>query len=254
MFQPCIVIPYYRHERAIGALLERLRPHGLSCWIVDDGSGGEAAQVVEELVRREPDWLRLLVLSRNSGKGVAVMSGCAAAAEAGFSHALQIDADGQHDTDDVPRLIEEARRQPQAVVTGIPVYDQSVPKVRFYGRYLTHGLVWLETLSFEIVDSMCGFRVYPLAPALALWRTGLVGRRMDFDTSIVVRLHWAGLRVYCVPTRVTYPSDGVSHFHYLGDNLRMIRMHLRLLGGLTLRLPLWGARRLLGRSARSASA
>lgn len=253
MFRPCIVIPYFRHERAIGALVERLRPFDLPCWIVDDGSGGEAAAVVQALAAAENGWLRLLVLPENRGKGVAVMSGCAAAAAEGFTHAVQIDADGQHDTDDLPKLLEVARRHPLAVVSGIPIYDQSVPKVRFYGRYLTHVLVWLHTLSFEIVDSMCGFRVYPLQSALALWRGGAVGHRMDFDTSILVRLHWAGVRVYSVPTHVTYPADGVSHFHYLSDNLRMVRLHLRLLLGMLLRLPLLAGRRLLGRPAPGAS-
>ena len=252
MFRPCIVIPYYRHERAVGALIEHLRVHGLPCWIVDDGSGGEATAVVRALAAAESGWLRLLVLPENRGKGVAVMSGFGAAAAEGFTHAVQIDADGQHDTLDLPKLLEVARQHPQAVVSGIPVYDQSVPKVRFYGRYLTHVLVWLHTLSFEIVDSMCGFRVYPLDAALALWRSGAVGQRMDFDTSILVRLHWAGLRVYSVPTRVTYPSDGVSHFHYLSDNLRMVRLHLRLLLGMLLRLPWWLGRRLAGLPARSA--
>jgi glycosyltransferase involved in cell wall biosynthesis len=232
--------------------MERLRVHGLPCWIVDDGSGGAASAEVRQLAAAESSWVRLLALPENRGKGVAVMSGCAAAAAEGYTHAVQIDADGQHDTVDLPRLLELAQQHPHAVVSGIPIYDQSVPKVRFYGRYLTHMLVWLHTLSFEIVDSMCGFRVYPLDAALALWRSGAVGRRMDFDTSILVRLHWAGLRVYSVPTRVTYPADGVSHFHYLRDNLRMVRLHLSLLAGMLLRLPLWLGRRLLGRPAHDA--
>jgi len=239
MFNPCIVIPYYRHEHAIGAMVEQLRPHGLPLWIVDDGSGGTAAQAVAALAADEAAWLHLLVLPENQGKGAAVRAGCAAAFAAGHSHALQIDADGQHNTDDIPKLIALAQRQPHAVVTGIPIYDDSVPKARFYGRYLTHVLVWLHTLSFEIIDSMCGFRVYPLAEALELWAQGGVGLRMDFDTDIIVRLHWAGLRVISQPTRVTYPSDGVSHFDLLRDNLRMVRLHLRLFGGMLMRAPRW---------------
>lgn len=242
MFQACIVIPYFRHERAIGTMVESLRPHGLPLWIVDDGSGGEAAATVAALAAREPHWLRLIVLAHNQGKGAAVRAGCEAAFAAGFSHALQIDADGQHDSDDVPKLVEIARAQPRAVITGIPRYDDSVPALRYYGRYLTHGLVWLHTLSFEIVDSMCGFRVYPLAPALSQWRSGRVGVRMDFDTSIIVRLYWQGLRVISVPTRVTYPSDGVSHFDLVRDNLRMVWLHLRLFAGMLRRLPGWTLR------------
>ena len=252
MFRPCLVVPYFRHERAIGALLDRLKPHGLTCWLVDDGSGGEASRIVQELAVREAGWLQLVSLPINAGKGAAVYAGCRAAAQAGFTHALQIDADGQHDTDDVPRLIAIAAAHPLAVATGVAVYDGSVPKVRLYGRRITHALVWLHTLSFEIADSMCGLRVYPLAAALALWAHQPVAQRMDFDTDILVRLFWSGTRVIGVPTRVTYPSDGVSHFHYLRDNLRMVRLHLRLFAGMLLRAPgmLW--RRLRGGTAQGA--
>ncbi|MDB5986542.1 MAG: glycosyltransferase family 2 protein [Nevskia sp.] len=254
MFRPCLVVPYYRHERAIGALIARLKPHGVACWIVDDGSGGAASSVVQALAEREASWLQLLSLPINSGKGAAVHAGCRAAYAAGFSHALQIDADGQHDTGDVPKLLALAAAQPQAVVTGVPLYDTSVPKVRLYGRRITHALVWLHTLSFEIVDSMCGMRVYPLSSALALWAREPVAQRMDFDTDILVRLYWSGLRVVSVPTRVTYPTDGVSHFHYLRDNLRMARLHLRLFGGMLRRAPRWLWRRLRGGRADGAMA
>jgi len=247
LFRPCLVVPYYRHERAIVALIARLKPHGVVCWLVDDGSGGEASRVVQELALRESSWLRLLSLAANAGKGAAVRAGCFAADAAGFTHALQIDADGQHDAADIPRLLEIAAANPQAVVTGVPVYDASVPKVRLYGRRITHALVWLHTLSFEIVDSMCGMRVYPLENALDLWSREAVAQRMDFDTDILVRLYWRGSRVISVPTRVTYPSDGVSHFHYLLDNLRMARMHLRLFGGMLRRAPGWLWQRLRGR-------
>lgn len=237
LFRPCIVIPYYDHEDAIGDLIGRLRPNKLSCWIVDDGSSPEAARVVDALAAAEDGWLHVLRLPRNQGKGSAVHAGCAAAMAAGYTHALQIDADGQHDAADVPRLLAAAAADPAAVVTGIPRYDDSIPWLRYYGRYLTHALVWLYTLSFDLVDTMCGFRVYPLQPTLHMWQCEPVGRRMDFDTEMLVRLYWSGLRVINVPTRVTYPADGVSHFRYLRDNARMVWLHLRLFAGMLRRLP-----------------
>ncbi len=237
VFRPCIVIPYYDHEGAIGGLVERLRPNKLICWIVDDGSGIEAACVADKLAAAEDGWLHVLRLPHNQGKGSAVRAGCEAAAAAGYTHALQIDADGQHDTADVPRLLATAAADPAAVVIGVPRYDDSIPWIRYYGRYLTHALVWLHTLSFDLVDTMCGFRVYPLTPTLQLWRREPVGHRMDFDTEMLVRLYWSGLRVISVPTRVTYPEDGVSHFRYLRDNARMVWLHLRLFAGMLRRLP-----------------
>ena len=241
--KPAIVVPFYNHERAIAATVAGLRPYGLRCWIVDDGSDPRCRPVLEGLERSESGWLSVLRLSPNRGKGYAVMSGMRAAAAAGYSHGVQIDADGQHDAADLRRLLDEAERHPAAVITGVPVYDASVPKGRLYGRYVTHLWVWINTLSFEIRDSMCGFRVYPLQPALRVWDGQRVGARMQFDTEILVRLFWLGTRVISVPTRVTYPRDGVSHFDLWRDNLRISAMHARLFFGMLRRLPHLLARR-----------
>lgn len=243
MFKPCIVIPFYNHEGAIERTVDAVRACGLPCWIVDDGSDARSGAVLDALAAREADWLHLIRYAQNQGKGMAVMTGCAAAAAAGHSHAVQVDADGQHDAADIPGLLALAEAQPLALVTGVPVYDDSVPRSRLYGRYITHFWVWLHTLSFQIKDSMCGFRVYPLAASLAVWREEKVGRRMDFDTDIMVRLYWRGTPVLSLPTRVVYPLDGVSHFDLLRDNLRISWMHTRLFCGMLLRLPQWLLRR-----------
>jgi glycosyltransferase involved in cell wall biosynthesis len=242
--RPAIVVPFYNHERAIAHTVAGLRPYRLPCWIVDDGSDPRCAPVLEQLVREEGEWLRLLRYSPNQGKGEAVMRGLRAAAAAGHTHGVQIDADGQHDAGDLARLLEQAVQHPLAVICGVPVYDGSVPRSRLYGRYITHVWVWINTLSFDIRDSMCGFRVYPLGPALHVCNRQRIGRRMQFDTDILVRLHWQGLRVINVPTRVTYPFDGVSHFDLWRDNLRISGMHARLFFGMLLRLPRLLARRL----------
>lgn len=244
-YRPCIVIPFYRHEGAIAGTVRRLARFGLECWIIDDGSGDASRAVLQDLARREAPWLHLHAYAQNRGKGEAVMTGCALARAAGFTHAIQIDADGQHDADDLPLLLATSRAHPLALVTGVPVFDRSVPAVRFYGRYLTHVCVWVQTLSLEIRDSMCGFRVYPLDTTLDVWNEGRVGRRMDFDTGIMVHMSWRGVPVLSVPTHVTYPADGVSHFRMARDNARLVWMHARLLAGMCLRLP-----QLLGRHLR----
>lgn len=240
-FKPCLVIPVYDHEQAIAGTLAGLRGHGLHCYLVDDGSHAACAAVLDALAQAESGWVSLLRLNPNQGKGAAVMAGFAAAQAAGYTHGVQFDADGQHTAADVPRLLALAAQHPEALVTGIPQYDASIPKSRLYGRYVTHVWVWINTLSLHIRDSMLGFRVYPLGAALRIWNTQTVGRRMDFDTEIMVRLYWEGTAVVQMPTRVTYPVDGVSHFDVLRDNLRISRMHARLFAGMLWRLPrlLW---------------
>jgi hypothetical protein len=118
-----------------------------------------------------------------------------------------------------------------------------VPVLRLYARQLTHMWVSINTLSRQIKDSMCGFRVYPLAPVIALDQRINLGARMDFDTEVLVRLYWEGLHILNVSTPVTYPADGISHFRGCLDNALLSRMHAILFFGMLLRLPVLIARK-----------
>ena len=237
MFKLAVVIPVFDHEGAIAEVARGVLAHGLPCILVDDGSGAACARVLDELAAAAPDRVTLVRRAANGGKGAAVLSGLARARELGFTHALQIDADGQHDLADLPAFVALARGHPDAVIAGSAVFDGSVPKSRLYGRMVTHGLVWLHTLSLSIRDAMCGFRVYPIAPVLDLAEQARVGRRMDFDIEILVRLYWQRRTILSRPTKVRYPLDGVSHFRLWHDNLLIARLHVMLFLGMLVRFP-----------------
>jgi glycosyltransferase involved in cell wall biosynthesis len=242
-FSAMVVVPVYNHGEAIAVMAERIRREQVPCLLVDDGSDADCAAVLDELAAAHPEQIRLLRLPVNQGKGGAVMAGLREAARLGYSHALQIDADGQHDPQEIPAFLAEARQHPDALITGCPIYDDSIPKGRLYGRYATHIWIWINTLSFDIRDSMCGYRVYPLARTVALIDSVNIGRRMDFDCEVLVRMHWRGVPIRTRQTRVTYPLDGVSHFDLWRDNLRISRMHAKLFFGMLVRLPLILARK-----------
>ncbi len=239
MHKPCAVIPVYNHEGAVPAVVADLRAAGLPCVLVDDASSPACARVLQQLAEQEQVFL--VSLAVNQGKGGAVMAGLREAARLGFSHALQVDADGQHDLADVSRFLEQSREHPDALICGFPQYDDSVPKGRLYARYLTHVWVWINGLSLQIPDSMCGFRVYPLPPVLKLIDSVSLGRRMDFDPEILVRLAWRNQPMRWLPTRVHYPQDGLSHFRLFHDNALISKMHTKLFFGMLLRAPaiLW---------------
>ncbi|MDL2059757.1 glycosyltransferase [Mesosutterella sp. AGMB02718] len=227
-FRPAVVIPCYNHGATLGRVLDAVSRLGLPCLVVDDGSDGGNRRLIDEAVSSRP-FCSLERRTENGGKGAAVMQGVEALAARGFTHALQVDADLQHNLADAPLLLERARRRPEALISGLPVYDESAPLGRRIGRTVTQFWVRLETLSADIRDSMCGFRVYPVGPFMRVIRAGRPGGRMDFDIEILVRLHWAGVPMEFVPTRVVYPEGGVSHFDYLRDNLRISAMHTKLM-------------------------
>ncbi len=238
----CIIIPVYDHEAAIPHMLAKLKNFGIPTFLVNDGSSTLCSQVLTDCAEQEPDWLTLINRPENGGKGAAVLDGFKAAQALGFSHALQIDADGQHDVNDIPAFLEAGEQHPEALILGRPLFDGTAPKSRVYGRTIANLWVWINTLSFAVEDSMCGFRLYPLDAVAKLSRvTGIAGG-MDFDIDILVRLYWQGVNVVNIPTAVQYPYDGVSHFKLWRDNAMISKTHAKLFFGMLQRIP-----QLLGR-------
>jgi predicted LPLAT superfamily acyltransferase/glycosyltransferase involved in cell wall biosynthesis len=231
----CAIIPSYNHIRYIGDIVSRLRDLGLPVFVVDDGSNATSAAALAALhdLGRDVRVTRLLV---NRGKGGAVREGFRIAREANFTHVLQVDADGQHDLAAVPRMLEIAERHPDALISGHAVHDQSAPRGRRIARWITHFWVFVETLSLQVTDSMCGLRIYPLESAEAVVIAEPVGNLMDFDIALMVRLCWRGVPVVMVPVGVSYPFGNTSNFRPWRDNLRITWMHTRLVFGMLARL------------------
>lgn len=223
----CAIIPSYNHAEAIAGVVMQLQQAGFPIFIIDDGNN---LPIKEQLAALSNEKYNVFVhrLQVNQGKGGAVMKGFELAIANGFTHAIQIDADGQHDLATLPQFIEISQKHPKALVSGQPIYDNSIPKARKIGRWLTHIWVWIETWSFQISDSMCGFRVYPLAAVRELLSKEVVGKRMDFDTDIMVRMFWRGTPVIMQPVKVIYPPNNNSNFDMLRDNWFITKMHTKL--------------------------
>jgi len=223
----CVLIPIFDHGDTIGGVLERLAPLRLPCLVVNDGSGPETTETLKALAARLP-WVEVEHLPANRGRGAALRHGYRAAWARGFSHAVQLDADGQHDPTEVSTLLEAAQRHPAALVLGDPRFDATAPRIRLYGRRLSQLIVWGYTGSFAVHDPLCGFRCFPLATTLGVLERHRFGDRMDFDPEIVVRLAWEGVPIVNVPVHVRYFAHGRSHFRLVGDNARIAVTYGRL--------------------------
>lgn len=238
----CFVVPHFNHLTAFEAFIPKLdlqsKRLGLPCIVVDDGSDSGVKQQLLTLLEAYPD-IHLVEHDYNRGKGAAMWTGAHSARALGFTHILQIDADGQHNIDDVARFVEDSKAYPKAIISGAPQFDESAPKARVYGRKVTDFWVALETWSLDIEDSLCGFRIYPLAEFETVFDKYHIGKHMDFDTDVLVKSVWEGVKIRFIKTDVVYIQNSVSHFHYLRDNLRLVWLHTRLMLGMAVRLPLW---------------
>ena len=240
-----VLIPSYNPGPAVLTTVQAARAQWPVVWVVDDGSNDGSTASLQELAASDPG-LHLIVLPRNSGKGAAVLAGLEAAAAAGFTHVLTMDADGQHPAALIPDFMAASQAAPAAMILGKPVFGPEAPALRVNGRKVSNGWANFETLWMGIGDSLYGFRVYPIAPLMRIMQGRRWKRRYDFDPEAVVRLCWAGVRPINKDAPVRYLSaeeGGVSHFRYLRDNILLTWMHTRLFLGFVGRLPLLLLRR-----------
>ena len=227
-WSPCLIIPLYNHPDQIAKTLEAIAFKPIPSIIINDGSQESVRQVLLELEAKY-DWLKVLHHTSNQGKGAAVLTGMRYATDQGFTHAVQMDADGQHDIGDLASFLSLSKEKPDYLILGSPVFDDSAPFIRVWGRKISNHLLAIETSSKAVDDALCGYRLYPLAATLKIANKDALAMRMGFDLEVLVRLIWSKVPVANIRTKVIYPKDGVSHFNYLRDNLSLFLLHIRLL-------------------------
>jgi glycosyltransferase involved in cell wall biosynthesis len=237
-YRPIILIPSYNTGPILKDTVRAAIASGYPVRVVIDGStDGSDASLAEF---EDQKGLIVYRLPINQGKGAAILHGMRAAQKDGFTHALAMDADGQHPANRICDYFELGKRHPEASVFGTPVFDSSAPALRVGGRKISNFWANLETLGWGIDDSLFGMRLYPINPLIDVLDETSFARRFDFDPEVAVRLCWKGIPIINLPTEVRYPSaeeGGISQFHYLRDNILLTWMHMRLLAGFFARAP-----------------
>lgn len=240
-----VLIPSYNTGPQLIETVRSARRHWAPVWVVVDGSTDGSGAALRDAVAADAA-VRVVDMPANGGKGAAVLQGIRLAEAEGFTHALTMDADGQHPADRIPEFMAASKADPGALVLGRPVFGAEAPALRVRGRRVSNWWANLETLGAGIEDSLYGFRVYPIAPLRrAMERTRWM-RRYDFDAEAAVKLVWDGLRPVNLPAPVRYlkaEEGGISHFRYGRDNLLLTGMHVRLMFGFLRRLPMLALRR-----------
>lgn len=241
-----VLIPSYNTGETVFSTVKAARQFWEPVWVIVDGSTDGTAEKLSNIAKIDPG-LQVFLIPQNQGKGAAVLHGLNEATQAGYTHVLTMDADGQHPADKIPEFMATSQANPESLILGRPVFDASAPSLRVNGRKVSNWWANLETLWQGIGDSLFGFRVYPIAPLRKVMKGQHWMRRFDFDPEAAVRLCWQGVKPINVSAPVKYllPEEGgVSHFNYLRDNILLTWMHTRLFFGFLIRLPLLLVRKL----------
>ncbi|HVS72381.1 MAG TPA: DUF2062 domain-containing protein [Phycisphaerae bacterium] len=239
----CVVVPVFNHGGTVRGVVEAVRGLGMAVCVVDDGSAdgsGEACAGMEGVT--------VVRQGRNRGKGAALGAGFRWAWAHGFTHAVTVDADGQHRAADVAKLAAAAREHPGELMLGwrdmeaAEARGMAIPARSKKGRDAARFWLRVQT-GVDIPDTQCGLRAYPLGPVM---RVRSWFGRYDFETEIVARLSWGGVRIRSVPVECVYFSgaERVSHFRPVMDTLRGVRVNVLLV---LRRLMPWPIQRLVPR-------
>ena len=220
-----VLIPTYNNAEAIDAVIESVLAQGLPVLVINDGSTDGTGD------RARATGAKVVDHAVNQGKGQALLTGWAAAS-ATWTHAICMDADGQHLAGDLPAFLDAIAADPDAIHVGTrPSSGPNVPRSARVGRRISDFMLWASAsteLRGERPDSQCGFRAYPLAHTLAL---PLEARRYSMEMEVLVRAAWLGIPVRSLPISVYYPpaAERVSHFDKWRDNRRIVGTYTRLM-------------------------
>jgi len=230
-------VPVYNNPATIADVVRRCCEQLPHVVVIDDGSD----EPVQGLLTGLP--VTVLRHETNRGKGEALLTALRHIAEQGGEWMLALDADGQHDPADIQTFLPLLQEEPNAIHIGTRDFDvPNVPGSSRFGRSFSNFWVQLET-GVALPDTQSGFRAYPVQLVSQL---PLHSSHYDFEIEVLVRAAWAGLTLSSVAISVWYPpkAERISNFHPRRDNLRLSRMHSRLIGR---RLVPWPVHRLLKR-------
>jgi predicted LPLAT superfamily acyltransferase len=233
-FSPVVVIPSKDNESTIAGVASACRAHEVPVLVVDDGCVDGTAAAARAVAGVE-----VLVHPKNMGKGAALNTAFHHAWRQGHTHAICLDADGQHDPADVPGFIETCRADPWAIHAGVRDMSTAPGRSQF-GMNFSNWWTWVET-GHRLGDTQCGFRAYPLEPVLSL---GLGDGRYEWEVEVLVRSIWRGVAVRDRACGVFYPpeEERVSSFRPFWDNLRISLLNTRLVLLRILWPPTWSNR------------
>ncbi len=214
--KPCILIPCFNHPTTVASVAAAARKF-TAVIVVDDGS---------TLPLPELPGCDLVKVAQNAGKGAALRAGFQRALGLGFTHAITMDADGQHYAEDLSKFLEAANAQPESFIVGVrDLVAAGCPGHRQRSNAVSSFWFRVET-GVTLPDTQCGFRCYPLALVKKLF---VKSQRYAYELEFMVRAAWVGTAIVAVPVKCTY-NDGIrnSHFRPVVDLWRITSMNIKL--------------------------
>jgi len=234
MSKLCVIIPTYNNATTIASVVEDVWAHSRDIIVVCDGPTDGTLDKL--LGCGHP--ITVVAYPKNKGKGHALRIGFEKAMEMGFTHAITIDADGQHFASDIPAFIERMSQQPKAIIVGSRNLDEkNMPRGNTFANKFSNFWFHLQT-GIRLDDTQSGYRLYPLG---SLHGLKLITSRYEAELELLVFAAWRGTNIISLPVRVYYPpaEERVTHFRPIYDFARISLLNVILcIGAVVYGLPM----------------
>lgn len=214
--QLCAIIPTYNNAKTIGKVVEDVYRYCQHVIVVNDGSTDSTLDILRGL----PMIVSIVSYQSNRGKGHALVAGFQQAKDLGFTHAITIDADGQHFADDIPAILKKLDESEDAIIVGMRnLTEENMPRQNTFANRFSNFWFRLQT-GVNLPDTQSGYRLYPLASLRGL---RFITSRYEAELELLVYAAWAGIKIVSVPVKVYYPpaDERVSHFRPVYDFVRI---------------------------------
>lgn len=214
-----VVVPAFNEAATLRDVVVRVLRQVDRVIVVDDGSVDGTAATVRDLP------VILLCNPVNLGKAASLRRGIVCALTDGASAVVTLDADGQHEPEDIPRLVAAHLQDPQAIIVGARLHEkQKIPPARYFANRLASFLVaWAA--GYPIADSQSGFRLYPASLLAALDISHDTSRGFVFESAVLINAARAGYASIPVEISAIYRSAArPSHFRPVRDIFLIGRM------------------------------
>jgi glycosyltransferase involved in cell wall biosynthesis len=214
----CVVIAAYNEAATVAKVVAGAKRYVPGVFVVDDGSTDTTAQQAEgvgAVVLRHP---------QNQGKGRAVCTGLARVLALDYTHVLLMDADLQHDPDDIPALLERAHLGVGDLVLGErPFSRETMPASRFYTNTISSRVISRFFIGTQVSDAQSGFR---LIRTSLLKGIRLTGRGYEIETEMLIKLVRKGARIERTTVQLRY-EEARSKLRPIRDTTRTCFLAVR---------------------------
>lgn len=216
----CAIIPVYNEEKNLGFVIKKVKEHDLDIIVIDDGSTDNTA----EIAKREDVYL--IRHPVNEGKGKALRDGFRYALEKGYDLIITLDADGQHNPDEIPLFIKKISDSAAGIIVGNRLHSPTgMPSSRLFINKL-FSKITSKVCKQNIPDALCGYRIIKRAVLASI---KLNAKRFDMDPQILIKTAKAGFKIDSINIKCIYAGeysdvrplrDGYNFFRLILNNIR----------------------------------